>query len=62
MSNRNFKGWLVANGHKQKELAELLGISVPMLSMKLNDKSQFSLKQVKTICEHYKISAEMFLQ
>ena len=62
MSNRNFKGWLVANGYKQKELAELLGISVPMLSMKLNDKSQFSLKQVKTICEHYKISAEMFLQ
>lgn len=62
MSNRTFKGWLVANGHKQKELAELLGISIPMLSMKLNDKSQFSLKQVKTICEHYGVSAEMFLQ
>ncbi len=62
MSNRNFKGWLVANGHKQKELAEVLGISLPMLSMKLNDKSEFSLKQVKKICEHYGISAEIFLQ
>ena len=33
-----------------------------IVSKKLNGKAEFSVKQVKTICEHYHISAEIFLR
>ena len=62
MSNRDFKGWLVTHGIKQKEVAKLLGVTDSMLSQKMNGRSEFSLKQVKIICEHYGISSEIFLR
>lgn len=62
MSNRDFKGWLVTHGIKQKEVAKLLGVTDSMLSQKMNGRSEFSLKQVKAICEHYGISSEIFLR
>lgn len=62
MSNRDFKGWLVTHGIKQKEVARLLGITDSMLSQKFNGRSEFTLKQIRTICDHYKVSAEIFLK
>lgn len=61
MGNLDFKGWLIANGHKQYELAELLGLTKTTLNKKLNGHSEFTISQVKTICEHYHISANIFL-
>ena len=59
MSYLDFKGWLVTQNIKQIEVANVLGISLQALSKKLNGKAEFS---VKTICEHYHISAEIFLR
>lgn len=56
-----FKGWMVANKVTQGEIAELLGISLQSVNMKVNGRQEFTLPQVKTICQHYGISADIFL-
>lgn len=61
MACLKFKAWLVQNGIKQKDVAELLGIAEENLSAKINGRQNFTLAQVKVICEHYKISADIFL-
>lgn len=53
-----FKAWLVENGIKQNEVAELLQISRESVNAKLNKREEFTLSQVKRLCEHYKISAD----
>jgi transcriptional regulator with XRE-family HTH domain len=58
---RKFKGYLVEHGIKQTEVAELLGINIRTLSQKLNGKAEFKLSEVRTLCKHYGISAELFL-
>lgn len=60
MAHLKFKAWLVENGIKQKDVADLLGISVENLNAKVNGKQNFTLAQVKTICEKYGISADLF--
>lgn len=55
-----FKGFCAERGIKQTEIAELLGISVVSVCRKLNGKEAFTIKQVKILCEHYKISAEEY--
>lgn len=60
MAHLKFKAWLVENGIKQKDLAELLGITTENLNAKINGKQNFTLAQVKQICEAYKISADIF--
>ena len=57
----SFKGWMVENNIRQNELAELLDISLQSVNMKVNGKQDFTLPQVKKICEHYGISADIFL-
>lgn len=61
MSYLDFKGWLVSHNIRQKELAEVLGMTVQAVSKKLTGKAEFSVKQIKAICEHYHISADIFL-
>lgn len=56
-----FKGWMVANKVTQGEIAELLGISLQSVNLKVNGKQDFSLAQVRAICERYGISADIFL-
>lgn len=53
-----FKAWLVENGIKQNEVAELLQISRESVNAKLNKREEFTLSQVKRLCEYYKISAD----
>lgn len=56
-----FKGFLAENGIQQKEVAELLNISVPTFNKRLNGTgSDFSIQDVKKICSRYNIKAEIF--
>ena len=55
-----FNAWLVENGIKQNEVAELLHITRESVNAKLNKREEFTLSQVKTLCEHYKISADIY--
>ncbi|MBR2556135.1 MAG: helix-turn-helix domain-containing protein [Aeriscardovia sp.] len=59
--NGAFKGWLVSRGIRQKEIADLLDIGIQSVNNKLNGKSEFTLPQIRTICEHYNISADIFV-
>lgn len=56
-----FKGWLASRGITQTEIAELLDLSLQSVNMKVNGKKEFTLPQVKKICQHYGISADVFL-
>ena len=60
MEIRKFKGWLVEHKSKQSDLAELLGITQENVNAKLNGRQEFTLSQVKKICETYSISADDF--
>lgn len=56
-----FKGYLVENGIKQKEVAAWLGISEVSVSQKINRSgSSFTLEEVKKICDRLDISADDF--
>lgn len=60
MAYLKFKAWLVENNIKQKDVADLLEISIENLNAKVNGKQNFTLAQVKKICETYNISADLF--
>jgi transcriptional regulator with XRE-family HTH domain len=55
-----FKGYCAENKVKQSEIAEILNITVQSANRKLNGKEPFTLEQVKTLCEHYSISADEY--
>jgi len=55
-----FKGYCAENKVKQSEIAEILNITVQSVNRKLNGKEPFTLEQVKTLCEHYSISADEY--
>ena len=55
-----FKAYLVENGIKQKEVSDLLGLTLPCFNRKLNGKEPFTFEQIKTICKHYNISADEY--
>ncbi len=57
----SFKGWMAENKVKQTEIADLLGISLQAVNLKVNGKMEFSLPQVRAICAKYGISADIFL-
>lgn len=61
MDNKRFKAWLVENGIKQSEVAEVLGITPQLCNAKVNGKQPFTLAQVKKLCQQYKISANFFI-
>jgi antitoxin component HigA of HigAB toxin-antitoxin module len=61
MSENKFKGWCAAHDVKVKDIAELLGIHANNASEKINGKQNFTLPQIKVICEKYGISADIFL-
>ena len=57
---RKFKAYLVEHNIRQKEAADVVGISVQQLNRKLNGAEPFTLAQVKKLCEHYNISADEY--
>ncbi len=56
-----FKAWLVQHGITQRELAKQLGISVTMVNAKVNGRREFTLAQIRKICQMYELSADIFL-
>lgn len=57
----SFKGWLVSHNIKQSEIADLLGLTINAVNMKVNGKQAFTLAQVAKICDTYGVSADIFL-
>lgn len=57
-----FKAWLVINKVSQRELADLLGLSQQSVYLKVNGKTDFTLPQIKKICDKYGVSADIFLK
>ena len=55
-----FKAWLTEHKIRQEEVAKVLGISRELVNAKLNGRQDFTLAQVKRLCEYYKISADDF--
>jgi len=55
-----FKGYCAENRIKQAELAKLLGLTIQSINNKINGRQEFSLTEVKTICSHYGISADVY--
>jgi plasmid maintenance system antidote protein VapI len=55
-----FKGYCAEHGIKQKEIADLLKITVESANKKINGKEPFTFEQVKTLCNHYQISADVY--
>lgn len=61
MDALKFKGWLAENKITQREIMDLLDLSQTSINKKVNGKEDFTLAQIKTICEKYGISADIFL-
>lgn len=61
MDKLKFKAWMVENRISQKELMELLDLSATSINKKVNGKEDFTLPQIRTICEKYEVSSDIFL-
>ena len=55
-----FKGYCAENRIKQKELADLLGLSIQSVYKKVNGLQDFTLSEIKILCSHYGISADYY--
>lgn len=55
-----FKVFLLRESIKLKEIATLLGCTVPTVSMKNNGNAEYTMSEVNKICEKYNISSEVF--
>lgn len=60
MDCRRFKGYMAINNIKQTEIAELLDISIQSVNKKVNGKEDFTLPQIRTLCQRFGISADDF--
>jgi transcriptional regulator with XRE-family HTH domain len=57
----DFKPFLAKNGIKKQEVAELLNITPQTLSVKLSGEQEFTVPQIRILCDKYKLSADIFL-
>ena len=55
-----FKGYCVENGIKQTDIANILGLSKSAVNRKMNGHEPFTLEQVKVLCRHFNISADIY--
>ncbi|MDR9794065.1 helix-turn-helix domain-containing protein [Aeribacillus composti] len=56
-----FKAFLVENNISQSEVAKLLGKSKSALNQNINGTGgDFSLSEIRLICQHYNISADEY--
>lgn len=56
-----FKQFLVENDIKRKDIAKLLGISLTLISSKLNtNKDDFTLKQIRILCNKYDLDSNVY--
>ena len=55
-----FKAWMKENGVKNSDIAKLLDITDATASKKLNGISDFTIGEIRTICNYYSISADTY--
>lgn len=55
-----FKIYCTEHQIRQSEIAKVLGVSVCTVNRKLNNRSVFTLQEVKTLCVRYGISADTY--
>lgn len=55
-----FQGYLKENGIKLKEIADLIGRTVPRISTNNNGFTDYKYDEVVQICEHLNISTDLF--
>jgi predicted XRE-type DNA-binding protein len=61
MNTLKFKAWMAENRITQREIMELLDLSGTSVNKKVNGKEDFTLPQIRTICQKYGISSDIFL-
>lgn len=61
MNGLKFKAWLAEHRISQKEIMILLNLSTTSINKKVNGKEDFTLPQIRKICEKYGISSDIFL-
>jgi len=60
MAELKFKGYCAEHNIRQKEISEVLGITVANVNEKINGKQPFTLDQIRTLCKTYSISADEY--
>jgi len=55
------KAFMVENQITHQEMAELLGISRPTVSLKINGYNAFTWDEVEKICQEYNVMPDVFL-
>ena len=55
-----FKGYCVENGIRQKDICKILGLSESVVNQKMNGRLDWTLEQVRTLCKHFNISADIY--
>ena len=60
MDCKRFKGYMAEHDIKQSEIAEILGITKENVNAKVNGRQDFTMSQVRILCQHYGISADDF--
>lgn len=58
--NLKFKGYMAEHEIKQSDIAELLGLDISNVNLKINGNQPWTLPQVKEICLKYGISANEY--
>lgn len=60
MDCKRFKGYMAEHDIKQSEIADILGIKRENVNAKVNGKQDFTMAQVRRLCQYYGISADDF--
>lgn len=55
-----FKAYCVEHNIRQAEIAALLNLELSVVNRKLNGHLPWTLSQVKILCAHYEISADIY--
>lgn len=55
------RAYLAANNIKQKEVADLISVTESTFSKKINGIADFDMNEVRIICKHYGLKADIFM-
>lgn len=60
MAELKFKGYCAEHNIRQKEISDVLGITIANVNEKINGKQPFTLEQIRILCKTYSISADEY--
>lgn len=55
-----FQGYMKENRITLRDIGDLLNLSIQTVSSKNNGQADYKMGEIEAICNHYKISAEVF--